>query len=426
MSNEQAGELLGLSQRQIQRLKKGLKEKGTDALKHGNRGKQPINAINDKWKEKIVELYLTKYSKANFQHFRDLLEELEGIKVGVTTVKRVLQQAGIRSSKKRKKAKVHRRRERKGHAGEMVQVDATPHDFFGTGEKVCLHGVIDDATGNINGLYMTKHECLDGYYSVFEQMIENFGVPASMYADRHTIFASPAAERMSIEDELSGVSIRETQLGRAMRELGITLIYARSPQAKGRIERLWGTLQDRLFVEFTVHGIVTLEAANAFLPGFIKRYNKRFGVVASEETILFVPNIQDLISVLCVRETRTIDPGGAFSFYGKTFVVDTNLRAGTKIEVIVHRKYGIFVLYNGTRLNVIRIEKPKKNKSKPTTKEQTVRMVPDSHYYKQGKASFVQYSNEYNDTEVLAIIRNIFDKNFKGNAMTLRKGGVIT
>jgi transposase len=424
MGTEEAGELLGLSQRQIRRLKKGVESKGTDALKHGNKGRLPATTVDEALKADIVVLYKTKYPWANFQHFTELLEENEGITVSITSVKRILGSAGIKSPKSKRKPKKHRRRARKGHAGELVQTDATPHDFFGTGVKVCLHGTIDDATGEITGLYMTENECLEGYFNVFEQMIENFGIPAGVYADRHTIFASPKADKLTIEDELAGVEVKDTQLGRAMRELGITLIWARSPQAKGRIERLWGTLQDRLTGEFKIHGIATLEAANGFLPGYIKRYNHRFGVGAHEAVSFFVPNTQDLTSILCVRQMRTIDSSGAFSFHGQKFVVDGEVHPGVKVEVIAHRKQGIFVLHNQRRYPVVRIQKPiRKNAIQTPASFRSYPPLPDSHPYKHGKSPYVQYSGEYNDTEIMAIIRDIFDKDFKSNGMTLRKGG---
>jgi transposase len=413
MSNEQAGALLELSERQIRRLRRGMEEKGTDALKHGNTGKTPSTAISTEQRREVVRLYKSKYIGANFQHFTELLEEHEDICISVMSVTRILKSEGIQSPKKRRKSKQHRRRQRKGYAGELVQTDATAHDFFGTGEKVCLHGAIDDATGDVTGLYMVKHECLDGYFGVFEQMIKNFGIPGSMYADRHTIFASPKASKLTIEDELAGKTANDTQLGRAMRELGITLIWARSPQAKGRIERLWATLQDRLVIEFRINRITTIEAANEFLPGFIKRYNKKFGVEAFEETSLFLPNHLDLINILCVREERTIDPGGAFSFYGQTFVITVSIHPGTRIEVIAHRKFGIFALYNDRRYDVCRIDKPKHKKAAPTPKERTTYSPPDSNYHKRGKEIYTHYSGEYTDTEMLMILDEIFTKSFK-------------
>jgi transposase len=412
---EQAAELLGLSKRQILRLRKGVEEKGADALNHGNKGKTPSTSISVMQRQKIVSLYNKKYVGANFQHFTELLKECEGIKISTSSVSAILKAEGIQSPKKKRKPKKHKRRKRKSYAGQLVQTDATPHDFFETGGAVCLHGAIDDARGNITGLYMTQNECLDGYFNVFEQMIENFGIPASAYADYHTIFASPKVGKLSIEDELAGVTVNDTQFGRACRELGITLIWARSPQAKGRIERLWQTLQDRLVIEFRINGITDIETANQFLPGFIKRYNQRFGVEALEAESMFLPNRHDLINILCVRERRKLDTSGAFSFGNQYFVVIGNISPRVQIEVIIHRKHGIFAYYKGQRYAVCRVEKPKRGRKKSPIQpsKRTPYIPPNSHYHKYGKETFVQYSNEYTDTEVFAIISDIFSKSLK-------------
>jgi len=415
LSVAEASALLGLSERQIIRLRKGVEEKGKGAVKHGNTGKPPITTIKAEQAQQIVELYKNKYYGANYQHFTELLEENEGIGISNNTTKRILNVAGIKSPKKRRKPKKHTRRKRHAYEGSLVQTDATPHDFFNNGEKDCLHGNIDDATGKIFGLYMTKNECLEGYFAVFEQMIVNFGIPASIYADRHTIFASPKADKLTTEEELAGKQVNDTQLGRAMRELGITLIWARSAQAKGRIERLWGTLQDRLVIEFRINGITNIDAANKFLPSFIPRYNQRFSVEAIEPETMFTINKLDLINILCVRESRKLDTGGAFSYHGKYFVVVGDILPGVSIEVIAHRKHGIFALYKGQRYDVICIEKPKRSKAKTaaSTEQRKTYIPPDSHYHKHGKESLVQHSVEYSDSEILDILNDIFLKSFK-------------
>ena len=407
--------LLGLSKRQVLRLRKGVEEKGRDALNHGNKGKAPSTTIHQTEREKIIGLYNGKYNGANFQHFTELIAEHEEIKVSVTSVKTILKSEGIQSPKKKRKPRQHKRRKRKTYAGQLVQIDATPHDFFGNGEAVCLHGAIDDATGDITGLYMTKNECLEGYFNVFGQMIENFGVPASVYADYHTIFASPKVGKQSIEDELAGITVNDTQFGRAMRELGVTLIWARSPQAKGRIERLWGTLQDRLVIEFRINAVTDIETANAFLPGFIKKYNLRFRVEPFEEDGMFTPNTQDLINILCVREKRKLDSSGAFSFHNQYFVVVGSISPRVQIEVIVHRKHGVFAFYKGQRYSVCRMDKPKSGRKRTSVQpsERQVYIPPDSHYHKYGKETFIQYSNEYTDKEVFAIVSDIFSKSLK-------------
>jgi hypothetical protein len=321
-----------------------------------------------------------------------------------------LNSAGITSPKSKRKPKKHIRRKRHEYEGSLVQTDATPYDFFGTGGNNCLHGAVDDATGKILGLYMTKNECLEGYFAVFEQMVENFGIPASVYADRHAIFVSPKSSRLTIEDELAGVHVNDTQLGRALKELGITLIKARSPQAKGRIERLWCTLHDRLAIEFRIKGITDMGMANRFLQTYIPKYNRRFTVEAVEPLSMFMPNTHDLISVLCVRERRKLS-AGAFSFYGQHFIVDGDIPPQACIEAIAHRNAGIFAFYEGRRYPVQRIIKPKRQKSDPSPVGRKPYIPPDSHYHKHGKESYVKYSNEYTDTEVLSILDSIFLKN---------------
>ena len=402
-----------MSERQIKRLRKGVQKNGKGAVTHGNKGKTSKTAIPLAQRKRIVEFYNEKYSGANYQHFVELLEENEKIRISDNTVRRILNAAGITSPKTKRKPRKHIRRKRREHEGALVQTDATPHDFFGTGTKCCLHGAVDDATGKIVGLYMTKNECLEGYFNVFEQMIGNFGIPASIYADRHTIFSSPMAGKLTIEDELAGKQTNETQLGRAVRELGITLIKARSPQAKGRIERLWGTLQDRLTIEFRSNGICDSTAANDFLLAYIPRFNQRFAVEAAEPVSLFAPNAFDLINILCIREKRKLDHGGAFSFYGQRFVVASSIPQGANIEVIAHRKFGIFAFYKENRHNVFPIEKQKQRKKPaivPST--QPLRTMPFGLKYREyDKNAYTHYSSEYADSEILAILNEVFSKN---------------
>lgn len=415
LSVAEASELLGLSERQIIRLRKGVQERGTDAVKHGNTGKVPSTTITTEQRQKITELYKTKYYGANFQHFTEMLDEYEAITVSANTTRQILNNEGIQSPRTKRKPRKHHRRKRREQEGALVQTDATPYEFFGTVEKYCLHGGIDDATGKILGLYMTKHECLEGYFTVFEQMIVDYGIPVSIYADRHTIFASPKADKLTIEEELAGKQVNDTQLGRAMRELGITLIWARSAQAKGRIERLWSTLQDRLVIEFRIRGITTMDAANAFLPEYIRIYNERFAVNATDAQSMFTLNTLDLVNILCVKETRKTDVGGAFSYYGKFFVVVGDITPNVSIEVIAHRKFGIFALYKGQRYDVSRIDKPKRKKAIPESLpgQRNTYAPADSHYHKHGKETFVQYSGEYSDFEILSILDQIFLKSFK-------------
>jgi transposase len=348
----EAAELLGLSERQVIRLKKGVSEHGPAFVIHKNRGRKPEHALSDDMKKQIVELKQSKYQEANFCHFQELLEEHEGINFSYPTVYRVLSQAGISSPKKHRKRKVHHRRKRKPQEGMLVQIDASPHPWI-IGEKAfSLHGAIDDATGQILALFFRENECLEGYFQVMEQIINRYGIPISIYCDRHTIFISPKDGKLTIEEQLQGKQVNLTQFGRAVDELGITVIKAKSPQAKGRIERLWETLQSRLPVEFKVHEIRTMETANAFLKEFMDSYNARFAVEPEDPQTAFrqLDASIDLNTILCIKKERILINGSTFSYGGKHYQLmkngkKTSFMHKAEITVLDSPKTGIKAMY---------------------------------------------------------------------------------
>ena len=400
--------LLGLSERQVTRLRNGVKKDGAAFLVHKNKGRVSTRAIPEEEKQKIRELYKSAvYSGANFLHFSELLAERENISLSYSTVRKTLTQADIESPKKRRRFKPHRRRKRKAQEGLLTQLDATPHEWFGGKTKYALHGGIDDATGNIVGAYMTKNECLQGYFETMRQVIEQNGIPIGAYADRHAIFRSQKADKLTLEEQLDGKQVNDTQFGRAMKELGITLIAARSPQAKGRIERLWETLQSRLVIEFRIHNIKTVHEANAFLAEYIPKFNKQFGVEAEQSEKAYVNTDLDLDTILCVKEKRIIDNGGVFSFHGKLLkITDDAVPSKAKIEVIASATKGIMALYKGKVLDVLPYVKPKKA-AKPKT-ERKPYIPPDDHYYKRGKPAIPLYSSDLVDSEIHKMLVDIF------------------
>jgi len=221
---EEAAAALNLSKRQVIRLRKGVRENGAAALIHKNQGRKPAHAITESLRKKIIDLKLSvNYRKANFKHFQELLERHESIKVSYSLLHKILKDAHIESPKKRRRFKPHRRRKRKAQEGLLIQMDASPFQWFGDCRKYTLHGAIDDATGKIMGLYMTKNECLQGYFETTRQILVNHGIPVSIYSDRHAIFLSTKAGKLTIEDQLAGKVCNDTQFGRAMKELGVTL-----------------------------------------------------------------------------------------------------------------------------------------------------------------------------------------------------------
>jgi len=348
---KQAADSLGLSTRQVKRLKKGYIEKGVESVIHGNLNRKPKHAISEEMKKEIINLKISeKYKDANIAHFYDLIkiEELIEVNIKYETVYKILKEAGIKSPKKHRKKKHHPRRKRVGSLGKMLQIDATPYDWFGDGRKYNIHGAIDDATSKITGLYMLENECLEGYYNLMERTFKVYGRPESLYSDRHLIL-QPLKE-LTIIEQLEGKQQKETQFSRAMRELNIGMIRAYSPEAKGRVERLWGTLQSRLPIEFKINKIKTIEEANKFLIKYVDRFNKRFSINDENITNVFraLPEDVKIKYILCRKEERTLNVGCTFSLGNKTFKVKTSeIPYNVRIKVLISKKIGIVVEYKG-------------------------------------------------------------------------------
>jgi hypothetical protein len=358
-----------------------------------------------------------KYEEANFNHFQELLEKYEEIQVSYSTVHRVLIEAGIKSPKSHRKRKAHHRRKRKPQKGMLVQIDASPHEWIIGEECFDLHGAIDDATGEILALYFTPNECMEGYFEIVRQVVTNHGIPTSLYCDRHTIFVSPNDGKLSIEEQLDGKVVNLTQFGRAMEELGINIIKASSPQAKGRIERLWGTLQSRLPVEFKIHGITTMEAANTFLSAFIDEYNKKFGVEPEDPTLAFralEPSI-NLDYILCIKEERTIIEGSAFSYKGQYYQLTKNgektaAMPKAKLTVLSSSKIGVKAIYADVVYDTKALaERPKKAIASSSKSQGHKRIRPaNDHPWRQSPDKKPMLSYEETDTEIISMLNDLF------------------
>ena len=406
MTSRDAAEVLSLSERQIKRLKAGVKKDGEVFVIHKNRGRKPKHTIPGKIREEIVFLVRNKYKGVNYTHLAELLREEEGITISQSSVSRILKAKGIKSPRKHKPPKPHRTRERKPQEGLLLQMDASPYEWL-PGIKCSLHGAIDDARGNITGLYFCEHECLNGYYEVKRQTILEYGIPISIYVDRHTIFKAPSNARLTIYDELEGKTFAYTQFSRAMQELSVGMIYAYSPQAKGRIERLWGTLQDRLALELRLAGIKSLGEANAFLPGFIKRFNAHFAVVPREPQSAYRPLGEDinLDYILCRKETRKACPGSIFSFGGQIYQVIKNtlvvaIPNKAAITVLTSPRFGIRAEYKGGVYQVRKTVRPARVIPKKDRVKRTIK-VKDDHPWRNGVEHFTY---EESDRELVAAI----------------------
>ena len=412
---KEAADQLELSERQVIRLKQGVMEHGVDFLIHKNTNRTPAHALDDSLKKSIVDLKQSDiYRHSNFNHFKELLES-QGITISYSALHDLLSKAGIKSPKKQRKPKKHRRRKRMSQSGLLVQIDATPFDWFGDGQMYALHGAIDDATGRVLGLYLCKNECLHGYLEMSRQLLSSHGVPVSLYSDKHTIFRSPKTGKLSIEEQLAGKAVNQTQFSRAMQELGISIIYARTAQAKGRVERLWETLQSRLPVEFKLKGIADPDVANEFLLGYMNRFNDRFSVEPEDPVTAFreLPAAVTLDHVLCVKHERSLDNASVFSFHNRYFQVVSgagaaNLPAKTRVEVLISPMFGLKAACHGTVYDVLPFVKAKRTSTKKDLgKKKAVHRPPADHYWRTGIPK-VRVDFFESNQEILEILLKIF------------------
>ncbi len=353
ISSREAGQLLGLSVRQIRRLRSRYEGEGPGVLAHGNRGRKPIHSLSADLRHKIVDLAQIKYAGFNQQHYTEKLAEKEGISVSRSTVRRILSAAGIRSPRRRRPPKHRKRRERYPQEGMLLQIDGSPHAWFeARGPKLSLIAAIDDATGKVHGAVFREQEDAQGYVLMLRQLVADYGIPVALYHDRHGIFERSPADKDSIEEQLEDKR-EPTQFGRIMEELGITSISAMTPQAKGRIERLWGTFQDRLVSELRLAKINNIGEANAMLPHFLSSYNRRFAVpplqpgsVYRKLPARFVPD-----EVFCFKYSRTVGKDNVVRFGNHRLqIFPSNGRSGyafARVEVHERMDGSIAVYYQG-------------------------------------------------------------------------------
>ena len=300
--------LLGISARQMKRLRRKMKERGMEAVLHGNRGKQAWNKTASEKTEKVIKLARGQYQGLNDTHLTEKLKEKEQISLSRPTVRRVLRAAGIAAVRKRGVKRHYKRRERKAQEGALVLWDGSPHRWFG--EKFgewSLMAVIDDATGALLCGVFAAHEDAQSYLICLKQMLLDKGIPLAIYMDRHGIFRRND-DHWTLQEQLLGEQT-PTQVTQALRALGIEPIFALSPQAKGRVERLFNTLQDRLVQELRLAGIRTPEHASTFVNGSFKAdFNARFAKLAKESQAAWrpLPKGLDLDRICSFRYEATV------------------------------------------------------------------------------------------------------------------------
>lgn len=304
----QAGALLGLSERQVWHLRCGFERDGPAALVHGNRGRPSSRRLPDRLRARIIELARTTYEGADDSHLAELLAEHEAIEISRASLQRLLRNAGLASPRRRRSPRHRSRRERMPQAGLLLQTDGSRHDWLeGRGPRLTLVGAIDDATGRTTAATFREQEDVAGYLIVLRETVRRHGVPLAVYRDRHTLFETPKSSLQTLEEQLADRRT-PTQLGRDLAELGITSIAARSPQAKGRIERAWGTFQDRLVTELRPAGTVDRAGAEAVLVKFLPKFDRRFVVPAANPEPAWrpLPTGLRLDRVCCFKYRRVV------------------------------------------------------------------------------------------------------------------------
>lgn len=366
-NKKRAALTLNCTKRHINRMIQGYKRYGKAFFVHGNKGKKPAHTLDDKTRQLILDLYRTKYYDANFTHYSELLKKHESINVSPSTIREtlmgkfILSPKATRSTKRKIKKHLenlkksatsqkeenkicntiisiedaHPRRPRCAYAGEMQQMDASQHLWFGD-KKSHLHIAVDDATGTISGAYFDSQETLNAYYHVLQQILTQYGIPYMLFTDRRTVFEYIKKNISSVEDDTF------TQFGYACNQLGIEIKTSSVAQAKGRVERMFQTLQSRLPLELRLAGVSSLEQANEFLITYIKEFNAQFALPVNTTKSVFEkqPDDEKINLTLAVLTSRKVDNGHCIKF-NKVYYkpVDTNgypvyYRKGTSGMVI--------------------------------------------------------------------------------------------
>ena len=349
ISNREGAEALAISMRQFKRLRSRVRTHGPRGLVHGNRGRASPRRLAEATRQRVHEL-LTGPVKVNDHHLAELVSE-EGRPVSAASVRRERQRLKLAPKRRRRPPRHHRRRERAARRGALVLIDGSPFHWFNEAIHCDLIGAIDDATGEILALHFRPHEDLHGFVTVLQGLIVTHGVPLQLYGDRSATLVRNDAH-WSLEEQLAGRQ-SPTQFGSMLDELGVRFIAATSPQAKGRIERVWGTLQDRLATELRLRHHATLAAARDYLPLFITRHNRRWAGPPREAASAFRAPPRDLDHILACRYSRVVARDNTVSIPGRWVQVPPGPQRrtwqGAKVQarelldgrlIVLHPRYG--------------------------------------------------------------------------------------
>lgn len=336
-------QLIKKSYRQGQRIIKRVIRDDMLGVIHGNTGRRPINKISDEAKSQIKALIKNKYFDFNMLHLNEMLSKQEGIIINRETLRHICHSIHMVKRPKRRSRKVHPPRARMPQTGIMVQFDGSIHEWFGSkGPVSTLIGGIDDADGRIVGLEFFAAEDTLNCMKVMKDIGLNHGIPESYYLDQAGYFGKINKNQTC------------TQIGRALEELGCRAIIAGSPQAKGRIERLWNTLQDRLIAELRLNNITRIPVANEFLKNiFIPEFNRKFTVPPRIEQTAFRSAPDNLDSIFCIKEKRKINNGNVFSWNNEKYIVknDFNFKF-RKVTICSHYEGNVTYEIAGTKIYI--------------------------------------------------------------------------
>lgn len=344
IKQKKVASILDLSVRQIKRKLRRYKLLGAKSLVHQSRGKASNNTIPQEKLDRAIRLIRDKYWDFGPTFANEKLFENHQITLSVEKLRQEMITTSVWKTRKRRKAQVHQLRERRACFGELIQLDGSPHDWFeGRAPKCNLNVAVDDATNTLSTKF-SKTETTQDYFKLLEEYINQYGLPLAIYVDKHSIFRVNTPSNLDLKkpssnDKYEGL----TQFGRACKELDIELIFANSAQAKGRVEKVNYTFQDRLVKEMRLEGISSIEDANKFLPIFMKKFNKKFSKPPRSRVNMYRKlnkNI-DLSNILCIKETRTLSKNLTFQFNNTIFQIQTKRSAFIlrKTKVTILQRY---------------------------------------------------------------------------------------
>ncbi|MGA8554389.1 MAG: ISNCY family transposase [Candidatus Acidiferrales bacterium] len=348
-----AAALLDLTPRQIKRLKARYRHGSAAALAHASRGRPSHRRLPDAVREQIVGLARSTYAGFNDHHLCEKLVECEGFSLSRETLRRLLRKQGLGPPRKRRAPAHRQRRVRSARLGELVQLDGSPHDWLeGRGPRLTALGMQDDATGKILAAQFFSSETAFGYLCLLRQLLRRHGLPLAFYGDRSGVFVRND-DNWTVEEQLAGKR-QPTQFGRALAQLGITFIAAHSPQAKGRVERLWGVLQDRLSSELRLAKADDIDSANTVLRKFAADYNRRFARQPREKQSAWRAVPESLERICCFMHERIVSNDNVVQWEGRRFQIPQQARrfsfAGAKVQIYQALNGRLSFYYGDTRL----------------------------------------------------------------------------